>query len=463
MKRALSIGGVALLLAASAPPWPDDWDGLGFLASANTFDMAHFAPHPPGYPVYVALLRLFHLVLRDPRVAAYAISIASGVATALLADAAATRAWGKANGAWIAFAACATPLAWRAMSAIGTESLALAFATLGVWGVVAARDGARRGGLAVGIAVGLGVGVRLSWAPLFLPMLLLAPKGARARAVSVAAIAAVAWAVPLVALVGPSEVVTLYRVHAAGHATRWGGTALSDPGAMRAAYFLRDLFVDGLGVDRDPLGIGVGAASLALGVVGLAAWRRAAWRGAGAVALLLLPYAAWIAIGQNLRQQPRHALPLVVALGVALARGAVATPSAKSLALALALLVVGRTAGDAVARRTVAPPGAQLVAYVRARPDPRDVAVFAGPAARFFEPTELHDRAATVESLGGARIALGRMNDLPHHVLVTDELEGFSSSKAPLEHVATFCRPPRIDRRAPCLGVYDWKLPFLTR
>ena len=46
-----------LLLAVSAPPWPDDWDGLGFLASIKKFDMDHFAPHPPGYPVYVALLR----------------------------------------------------------------------------------------------------------------------------------------------------------------------------------------------------------------------------------------------------------------------------------------------------------------------------------------------------------------------------------------------------------------------
>jgi hypothetical protein len=463
MKRPLAIAGLALLLAASAPPWPDDWDGLGFLASASKFDMAHFAPHPPGYPVYVALLRIAHLVLRDPRAAAYAISIASGVATALLAEAAAARAWGKTHSAWIAFAACATPLAWRAMSAVGTESLALAFAALGVWGIVAARDGERRGSVAVGIAVGLGMGVRLSWAPLSLPMLLLAPKGERARALGIAAVAMVAWAVPLVAIVGPTELVALFRVHAAGHATRWGGTALSDPGAMRVVYFLRDLFVDGLGADRDPLGLGVAAAMLALGVVGLSAWKGERWRNAGAVALLLGPYAAWIAIGQNLRQQPRHALPLVVALSMALARAAVTTPSARSLALALAVLVVGRTAGDAITRRTIAPPGAQLVAYVRTQPDPRDVAVFAGPAARFFEPTELHDHAATVESLGGARVALGRMNDLPHRVLVTDEIEGFATAGAPLPYVATFCRPPRLDRRAPCLGVYDWKLPFLTR
>jgi hypothetical protein len=463
MKRALSLGGLALLLAASAPPWPDDWDGLGFLASTTKFDMAHFAPHPPGYPVYVALLRVFHLVLRDPRAAAYAVAIASGVATAMLAEAAAARAWGKANSAWIAFAACATPLAWRAMSAVGTEALALAFAALGVWGLVAARDGERRGRLAVGIAVGLGMGVRLSWAPLFLPMLLVAPKGERARIAGVAAIATLAWAASLAAIVGPTELVALYRVHAAGHATRWGGTALSDPGAMRAGYFLRDLFVDGLGVDRDPLGLGIGAAIVALGIVGLAAWKHAAWRGAGSAMVLLLPYAAWIAIGQNLRQQPRHALPLVVAIAVALARSAATSPSARQLALALAVLVVGRSSGDAIARRTIAPPGAQLVAYVRTLPDPHDVAIFAGPAARFFAATELQDHAATVESLGGARVALGRMNNLPHHVLVTDELEGFSTAQAPLEFVGTFCRPPRIDRRAPCLGVYDWELPFLRR
>ncbi len=86
-----------------------------------------------------------------------------------------------------------------------------------------------------------------------------------------------------------------------------------------------------------------------------------------------------------------------------------------------------------------------------------------GPPRASSRRLELHDHAATVESLGGAHVALGRMSDLPHRVLVTDELEGFATAGAPLVYVATFCRPARIDRRAPCLGVYDWKLPFLKR
>ena len=96
-------------------------------------------------------------------------------------------------------------------------------------------------------------------------------------------------------------------------------------------------------------------------------------------------------------------------------------------------------------------------------PDRERVAVFGGPSARFFEPTELAPRAESAGSLGDVVVALGRMNELPSHVLVTDELEGLDESPYPLEPVATLCRPPRIDRRAPCLAVYDMLAPFLPR
>ena len=58
-----------LLLGAcflAFPRWPDDWDGLGFLSSVRHFDLKTFAPHPPGYPVYVALLKVASVISLDP-------------------------------------------------------------------------------------------------------------------------------------------------------------------------------------------------------------------------------------------------------------------------------------------------------------------------------------------------------------------------------------------------------------
>jgi hypothetical protein len=197
------------------------------------------------------------------------------------------------------------------------------------------------------------------------------------------------------------------------------------------------------------------------GVQALLAWRRAGWRGWAFAVAVVAPYLLWIALGQNLRDQPRHALPLVALLAAALALPASRSRSALAVVGALALVVSLRTALDAQARRTIPPPGQQLVELARAQVAPARLAVFGVSSVRFFELTELADRAFAAGSLGDVQVRLARLDTLPARVWVTGELEGLTGSAWPLEHVATLCRPPRLDRRLPCLEVYAWKLPFL--
>ncbi|MDP9148513.1 MAG: hypothetical protein M3O36_01015, partial [Myxococcota bacterium] len=92
--RLLAAAAYAVLSFASAPPWPDDWDGVGFVESIRDFDLARFRPHPPGYPVYVALLRVVAAVVRDPTRAATLTSVLSGVAVVALVWCAARRVAG---------------------------------------------------------------------------------------------------------------------------------------------------------------------------------------------------------------------------------------------------------------------------------------------------------------------------------------------------------------------------------
>src|SRR5262249_11072647 len=221
--------GLAALLALSAPAWPDDWDGLGFVAAVKRFDMDRFAPHAPGYPVYVAMLKVAAIVVRDPVRAAVAVAVLCGAGAAAFAYGAAARAFGRGRGAAVAFAVVATPLAWRATSGVGTECAALLFATACAFGLAHAR------GWTLGLAAGLGMGVRLSWAPLYLALLALAPRGTRVRAAAGASFGVLAWLVPLVAVVGPRHLESLYATHLAGHALRWGGTAIAHPVAPRLA------------------------------------------------------------------------------------------------------------------------------------------------------------------------------------------------------------------------------------
>jgi hypothetical protein len=460
VKRWLALGGYAALLYASAPPWPDDWDGVGFVESVRDFDLARFHPHPPGYPVYVALLRAAAVVARDPMRACVLVAAVSGAAAVAFAWLAARRLAGE-RAAWaVAVVVGGTPLVWHAFSGVGSEASALAFAAACAWACIARPA---RASLLLGLAVGLGLGVRLSWAPIYLAALVLAPGAMRPRAAGFAALACVGWAVPLVAVVGAHRIVDLYATHFAGHAERWGGTVVTEPGTVRLAWLARDVFVDGLGAGYGLLGVLLAALIAVACASAIVAWKGASWRGLLPAIVVVAPYLLWIGVGQNLRDQPRHALPLVALLAAGLALPAGFSRRAFAIVSALALALVLRTALDAHTRRTVAPRGAQLVALARAQPDAEHLAVFGTSSVRFFELTGLASHAFTADALGDVQLRLSHMESLPTRVWITSEVQTQSETRWPLVHVATFCRPSRLDRRMPCLEVQEWEAPFLRR
>jgi hypothetical protein len=460
------LGAYALLLGASAPPWPDDWDGVGFVQSVGDFDLARFHPHAPGYPVYVALLRAAFLVVRDPMRACIVVAACSGAVTiGLVWDA--TR--GLA-GLWAAYAVAALvavlPIVWHACSGVGSEAPALACAAACAWGLVTQRTaGAGRWvhAIVLGLGVGLGLGVRLSWAPLYLGALALAAHGQRARVWGVAVAGFATWAVPLVALVGWSQLVELGGSHLLGHFEHWGGTMATQPGGVRLEWLVRDVFVDGFGVGTDLLGLAIGVTVAAGLVMALVAWGASGWPDWRPALVVAAPYVVWIAVGQNLRDQPRHVLPVVALLAAALALRAARSPGALGVVCTLALLMSVRTAHDALARRSIPPPGQQLVALVEAQAAESRPVVFGTASVRFFELGALAANARTAGSLGDVQVQLGRLDRLPSHVWVTSEVDRSGDPEWPLERVATVCRPPRLDRRAPCLEVDEWRVPYLQR
>ncbi len=478
--RALACAGalgvsLVVLLARVVPAWPEDWDGVGFLLAVKTFSLERFTPHPPGYPVYVATLRAVAALGATPLLAAEIVSVGAGLGAVVLAFRASRS---PRASLLLAAAVIGTPLALRSFTTVGTEGLAtlLLLLALHAYYLQTAPNAPQRRAWPVGVAAGLGLGVRLSWAPLYLGLFVLAlvsrpretsePEGATRRRESARAIlaftaAVLAWAVPLTILTGPERLVSLYAAHLGGHATRWGGTALTEP--TRARYFLRDVLVDGLGVGPDALGVAIALVALVLAVRGVAHWIRRGAPARGPLAVLAL-YAAWIAVGQNLREEPRHALPLVVALasGLVLAgfvrSGGPLTALGPYLAWGFVGLTSLRAVTDASERRAIPPAAAQLVELTRHDPD---VLVFGGRSARFFDQDGAGGAGRSAATLGDVVLALGRERRLPARVLVTDELTGRASSPYPLVPVATLCRPERLDRRRPCLEVDELRAPFL--
>jgi hypothetical protein len=358
-----------------------------------------------------------------------------------------------------AAAVCATPLAFHAFSTVGSEGPALACASLALAGL-AARGPAlspRARALLVGLGVGLGLGVRLSWAPFYLPFLFLLPV-ARLRAWLVALFACLAWGVPLLVVTGTSHLVALYRAQVSGHFERWGGTALTEP--VRGRFLARDVLADGFGAGTDLLGLAILVALAVATVAAFVVWRKGTLREdrvkqAWASAFVVAPYVAWVAVGQNLREHPRHVLPIVFVVAFALASAALeASRPLRPLFAALALLVVTRASLDAVGRKTTPPAGAQLLAYVRAHAPLATTALFAGASGRFLDGTEWQAHTHGAGSLGDALLGVTHLDAIPDPLFVTNELTALDESPIPLKDVATFCRPPRIDRTTPCLHLY---------
>ena len=71
--------------------------------------------------------------------------------------------------------------------------------------------------------------------------------------------------------------------------------------------------------------------------------------------------------------------------------------------------------------------------------------------------------AATVATLGEVELAVERLSPFPTRILVTGELQNLPLGSRALVPLTTLCRDARIDRRARCLEVYDWRPPFLRR
>ena len=103
--------------------------------------------------------------------------------------------------------------------------------------------------------------------------------------------------------------------------------------------------------------------------------------------IALAPYAAWILIAQNLRYEPRHALPLVAVIAFYLGLALAYAP----LRCAALVLCMGAIAWrDGRLGRAVLPAGAQLAAFVEKIVRREDTVVYGGRGVRFLELDRMH-------------------------------------------------------------------------
>jgi Protein O-mannosyl-transferase TMEM260-like len=221
----LTLSAVSLVLhLAYLPPTLEDLDSVNFALGVRHFDVAQHQPHPPGYPVFIALGKIGTATLRMMGVGAAetrGLAIWSALAAAalpLLLFALFRRINGEDDlraGIAAVIAACC-PLFWfsgvRPLSDMaGLAAACAALAALAsntapsteLGGSSVAKG--ERVGLVGGLLAGISIGFRSQMALLTLPFLVAVIVRERRRWVSLvgAAIVGVAiWAIPLIVLSG---------------------------------------------------------------------------------------------------------------------------------------------------------------------------------------------------------------------------------------------------------------------
>lgn len=330
---------------AFLPPTLEDLDSMNFALGVRDFDPSKHQPHPPGYPVYIALGKVSHTVWSSEAGSLAFWSALFGAVSVftLMAlfrsfealDRRAADADRDRRAALATLVVAASPLFWftalRPLSDVPGLAMALAAQACFAKAFVRRRLSERVDSAATGesgqlivigaLIAGLAVGMRTQTIWLTLPLLALVlfdragrgAAGALLGSTMTFSIGVLAWAIPLIMASGG---VAAYRAAFAGQsAEQFTGLDifLSNPTPRRMAMGIIATLVGPWAAP--PLGWIV----VAIAIIGLAL---IAWRAPIAAVLLLVayvPYAIFHLIVQE--TYSRYALPIVPAVGYLLVRG----------------------------------------------------------------------------------------------------------------------------------------------
>jgi hypothetical protein len=453
LRAALSITFLGLVVRIVAWPCaPDTWDGVGFVESVTSFDLASFRPHPPGYPLYVGVARLVHLFGVSPLNAVVAASLLLSMIAPLAGFSIVSRVTdGDRGPAWFTAALLAFSPGF-VVSSVATMSdgpaLGLALAAY-----ACALDVRRVAPLLTGLLVAASVGVRPSGVLVVAPAVLVLGHRHRLRGVASGVLAAVmgglAWLVPAALVIGPRRWIELGRAQLAGHLAHFGESdAVWTQGRSAAHALFESIALQLFGLEgRTGFALGL----LLVLVVVLATFDLAVRLGRRALLVAIaVPIPFSIAIAWS---QPTAAVVVLAGIAVASARHRIARGG--SMVVVAASSVMGLVAAR-VHRLPPAP--VAMLRHVSTEPSLAHATVVGGRSSRFVA---FGDGARIVpgELAGDAVIYAMRADPFPDPLLLTSEIDVRGVPEGRLHTLSTFTRDSPLDRRERTLGLLQLDLP----
>ena len=390
-RRAFAAAAIAALvyLALHVPflAWaPDDIDGTNFMLALRHFDLREHQPHPPGYPVFIAMAHVarvgvatvarFGAPLSPDIVSVYALAACSALFGAL-AVIPLVRLWLAVDGdptraLFASTLAIVSPLFWytgiRPLSdlpglAVAVASLALVVPAALEQSVVRRGHHLFAGALVAGIAAGVRSQTLWVTGPALVAAvtLMLWRRDLRATVLAVAGLGLgiALWVLPFLVVAGGLR--TYLELLTAQAASDLGGQILASHFSVRqAAFALRDTFVLPWG------GPVLAVPVLLLAAVGAVRLLREKPRALLLIGVLFTPYLVLHLLFHS-TNETRYAIPMVLPVAFFAARGLSPSTRPRQLA-ALALLVVAMVSsmGPVVSQSRSGSPLARAWADIRA-------------------------------------------------------------------------------------------------
>lgn len=367
----------------------EDLDSINFALALRRFDVAHHQPHPPGYPIYVALAKMAHTLVPAEAKALSVVGVVAGALSAFALSALFARIvpTPRRLSALATLLTITAPLYWFTPVRPLSDTTGLAVALCVQAFAVSSKPDSTLLSMFSGFLGGLAAGVRSQVAWLTLPLLLLQVarrSGNRTReAMKVGAafvLGVLVWLIPLVALSGGVGAYARALFNQGSEDLSGVRMLWTTPTARQLLLSLKTAFVDPWAV---PAVAVIVIVSALIGSFHLLRRRRPAFM---TLAFAFGPYLIFDLLFQE-TATGRYALPLVVPMAFLAVRGLEVAGPAPAVVVAVGLAAFNAHVG-----------GTSVAAYAREK----------APAFRMLDDMA---RAAR-DPLGPPTLAMDRRQDL---------------------------------------------------